>query len=101
MALRFFDTNFFKAPFIRGLKAPYKALYTFIICECDNAGIWIPEFEVSSIYIDQKVDRNGAETAFNGKYILLHNGKWFFPDIIKHQYPSGLSAANPAHKKVI
>lgn len=63
--------------------------------------MWNPEFEISSIYIDQKVDRKTAEQVFNGKFIQLENGKWFFPDFIQHQYPKGLKASNPAHTKVI
>lgn len=101
MPLRFIDTDFFKHPFVRGLKGAYKSLYVFIFCDCDNAGIWNPEFEISSIYIDQKVDRDGAERHFAGKYILIPNGKWFLPDFIQWQHPNGLQEYNPAHKKII
>ncbi len=69
--------------------------------DCDNAGIWNPDFEIASIYIDQKVERHVAEKVFEGKFIRLENGKWFLPDFIQHQYPSNLQPNNPAHKKVV
>lgn len=101
MPKRFIETDFFKHPFIRGLKAPYKMLYAFIFLDCDNSGIWNPEFEIASIYLDQKVDLKSAQNNFKGKFICLENGKWFFPDFIQHQYPGGLKEKNPAHFKVI
>lgn len=101
MPLRFIDTGFYKHPFIAGLKGPYKALYIFILCDCDNAGMWGPDFQIASIYIDQKLDRETARKNFAGKFIELKNGKWFFPDFIQWQYPKGLSAKNPAHTKII
>ena len=101
MPNRFIDTEFFKRPFVRGLDAPLKTLYAFIICDCDNAGIWSPDFEIASIYIGQKVDKKTSESAFKNKIVELKNGQWFFPDFIEHQYPKGLQETNPAHNKII
>ncbi|KKM79866.1 hypothetical protein LCGC14_1345560 [marine sediment metagenome] len=101
MALRFLDTEYFKHPFVSTLQAPYKILYIFIMCDCDNTGTWNPNFEISSIYIGQKVDKKITEKFFEGKFIKLENGKWFFPDFIQHQYPKGLQNKNPAHTKII
>lgn len=101
MPLRFIDTEFFKHPYVRGLKGPYKSLYIFIFCDCENSGIWSPDFEIASLFIDQKVDVSGAKKTFDGKFIELENGKWFFPDFIQWQYPNGIQENNPAHKKII
>ncbi len=101
MANRFIDTEFFKRPFVRSLKAPLKTLYAFIICDADSAGIWSLDLEIASIYVGEKIDMKDFETAFKGKYVLLENGQLFFPDFIEHQYPKGLQANNPAHKKAI
>lgn len=101
MPNRFIDTEFFKRPFVRGLEAPLKTLYAFIICDCDNAGIWSPDFEIASIYIGQRIEKKAVETAFKNKIIQLENGQWFFPDFIEHQYPKGLQDTNPAHNKII
>jgi hypothetical protein len=36
-----------------------------------------------------------------GKAVEIGGGKYFFPDFIDHQYPSGLQATNKAHKNFI
>jgi len=101
MAKRYIETSFFKSPFVRGLKGPLKLLYTFIICDCDGSGIWTPDFEISSVYTDFKISQSEFEKAFAGKFIDLKNGRYFFPDFIEHQYPTGLSLKNPAHSNFI
>ena len=83
MALRNIDTNFFKSPKVRGLKAPLKTLYLFIICDCSGAGIWIKDLEVASMYTGLKI----SETEFKEflskvESIDLGDGKYFFPDFI-------------------
>lgn len=101
MAKRFIDTNFFKHPFVRNLEAPLKALYCFIICDCDVAGFWSPDFEIAQIYTGQKFTREDFEKAFNGKYVKIENGEYFFPDFIQRQYEGKLKESNPAHKNVL
>lgn len=98
MAKRFIDTGFFKSPFVRGLKGPLKGLYTYIICDCDGSGIWTFDLEIASMYIGFKVTLQEFNDSFvkSGKAIDLNNGKYFFPDFLDHQYPKGLSRANPA-----
>lgn len=102
MAKRFIDTGFYKSPFVRSLKGSLKALYTFIICDCDGAGIWVKDLQIASMYIGFDI----SEKDFNvflekGKAIDLKNGKYFFPDFLQHQYPKGLSIHNPAQKNFI
>jgi len=102
MAKRFIDTSFYKSPFVRGLKGSLKALYSFIICDCDGAGIWFKDLPIASMYIGFEI----TEKDFNvfiekNKCIDLKNGKYFFPDFLQHQYPKGLSVHNPAQKNFI
>ena len=102
MANRFIDTSFYKSPFVRGLKGSLKGLYSFIICDCNGAGIWTADFEVASLYIGFEISRNDFEVFINsGKAIDLNDGRFFFPDFIEHQYPKGLSDTNPAHNNII
>lgn len=103
MANRFLETNYYKSPFVRGLKGALKGLYSFIICDCTPSGIWAMDMEAASMYIGFKVTFNEFEIAFinTGKAIDLSNGKYFFPDFIEHQYPKGLSEKNIALNNVI
>lgn len=102
MAKRFTDTEKWKKPFIRGLKAPYKLLWLYICDDCDHAGIWQVDLEVASIRIGEKLNEKDALKSFNNKIILLDKGqKWFIPSFIEFQYPSGLQETNKAHIGVI
>lgn len=103
MANRFLDTNYYKSPFVRGLEGALKSLYSFIICDCDGAGIWNMDLQAASLYIGfsitpKQFDENFVKT---GKAIDLGGAKFFFPDFIEHQYPGGLQANNKAHKNFI
>jgi len=102
MAKRFTDTEKWKKPFIRSLKAPYKLLWLYICDDCDHSGIWQVDIEVAEIRIGEKLDYNKAILYFNDKIIPLDNGsKWFIPSFIEFQYPSGLSENNKAHTGII
>jgi len=102
-ANRFISTGFFKSPFVRGLDAAMKLLYVFIICDCEGSGIWVMDLEAASIYTKQKISLKDFEANFikTGKAYDLKNGKFFFPDFIHHQYPSGLNNNNRAHNNFI
>ena len=102
MALRFFDTNFYKSPFVRGLKGACKGLYSFIICDCKASGIWPKDLQVASLYVGFNITEKDFEIFIkSGKAIDLKDGNFFFPDFIEHQYPKGLSDKNPAHINII
>ena len=103
MAKRYIDTSFFKSPFVRGLEGAWKGLYLFIICDCEGSGIWSADFEAASLYVGHKVDRSGFEKLFvkTGKAVDLKNGKYFMPDFVEHQYPTGLQTNNKAHSNFI
>lgn len=103
MAIRFLESNYFKSPFVRGLKGASKVLYSFIICDCTPSGIWCVDMEAASLYTGFPQDIKTFEEDFvnTGKAIKTSNGKYFFPDFIEHQYPSGLQENNKAHKNII
>lgn len=96
MARRNLDSEFFKKPFIRSLSPDHKLFYLYVICDCNHAGIWIPDFEVASLYLGKKIDPVKTAEAFRDHMIIIDNGRWFFPDIIKKQYPNGFSSQNNA-----
>lgn len=106
MAKRFTDTNKYKKPFIRSLKAPYKLLWDYLYHDCDHAGIWIVDFDIAQIYIgnDAPVNKEDALMYFNEfetKIVEIDNGrKWFIPSFITFQYGE-LNPGNRAHGSVI
>jgi len=101
MAKRFTDTEKWKKPFVRGLDAPYKLLWLYILDDCDHAGIWQVDEEIANIKIGQKIDLKKAITLFGEKIHVFDKGqKWFIPDFIEFQY-GGLSEENRAHNSAI
>lgn len=102
MAKRFIDTDFYRSPYVRSLQGPLKALYVFIICDSSGAGIWTKDLLIAGAYTGfNYTDSDFALFVKSGKAIDLANGKYFFPDFIDHQYPSGLQQNNKAHKNFI
>lgn len=106
MAKRFTDTDKYKKPFIRRLPGAYKLLWDYLYHDCDNAGIWIVDFEVAQIYIgaDMPINKTDALNYFNTdeqRIIEFDNGsKWFIYPFIEFQYGT-LSENNRAHNSVI
>lgn len=106
MAKRFIDTEIFRKQFIRGLPAPYKLLWIYIINECDNAGIWYVDGEIAQVLIgkDAKFALKKAIELFNKdehRIVEFDNGKkWFILPFINFQY-GALRETNPAHRSVL
>lgn len=101
MAKRYTDTDKWKKPFIRSMKAPYKLLWLYILDECDHAGIWQVDFDVAQIKIGEKLNLEVALKFFGNRVQVLNSGsKWFVFDFIEFQY-GDLNPQNRVHKSVI
>jgi hypothetical protein len=83
MAKRFTDTDKWKKKFLRGLQAPYKLLWLYILDECDHAGVWIVDFDVARLRLDEDVFEDEALKAFGDKIFKIDNGeRWLILDFI-------------------
>lgn len=101
MAKRFIDTDLFKKPFMRSLEAPYKALWVYLLCECDHAGVWTVELDVAQLRMGMKLDAEKALEKMGGAAIAIDGGsKWFLPDFVAFQYGT-LNPANRVHESVL
>ena len=101
MAKRFIDTDLFKKPFMRSLEAPYKALWVYLLCECDHAGIWSVELDVAQLRMGMKLDPEKALEKMGGAVVSIEGGtKWYLPDFIAFQYGT-LNPANRVHESVL
>jgi len=101
MAKRFTDTDKWKKPFIRGLEAPYKLLWFYILDDCDHAGIWIVDLEIASIRCGHTFNEKDILKIFNGQVDVVRKGElWFIRDFIDFQYGT-LNPENRAHKSVL
>jgi len=101
MAKRFTDSEKWKKPFIRNMKAPYKLLWLYILDECDHAGIWQVDLEVAQIKIGERLSLDLALQYLGSKILQIDGGeKWFIYDFIEFQY-GALNPDNRAHNSVI
>lgn len=82
MAKRDRNSNIWKDPFYRNLPPLYKCLWDYIKDDCDNAGVWIPDFKVASICIGRKVKEETARELFAGKIFIMDSGNWLLPTFI-------------------
>jgi hypothetical protein len=106
MAKRFTDTNKYKKPFIRGLQGAYKLLWDYLYHDCDFAGIWIVDFEITQLYLgaDMPVNKKDALKYFNAdekRIIEFDNGKkWFIKSFVEFQYGI-LNPENRVHFSIL
>lgn len=101
MGKRFIDTDLFRKPFMRSLEAPYKALWIYLLCECDHAGIWGVELDVAQIRMGMELDPAQAIEKLGGAVVPIDGGsKWFLPDFVTFQY-GNLNPLNRVHASVI
>lgn len=101
MAKRFIDTDLFRKPLMRGLEAPYKALWMYLLCECDHAGIWDVELDVAAMRLGMKLDPEKVVDKFGGAVIPVDGGaKWFLVGFVEFQYGT-LNPANRVHASVL
>lgn len=100
MAKRLIDTAIFRKDFIRGLDAPCKLLFMYLINECDHAGLWDVEFEVMEIRLGVKF-KESPLVQFGNKVVAVDGGKkWFIPSFVEFQY-GYLKENNRVHASVI
>jgi hypothetical protein len=101
MAKRFIDTDLFRKPFMRSLEAPYKALWIYLLCECDHAGIWVVELDVAQIRMGLKLDPDKVIDKMQGAVVSVDGGsKWYLPDFVAFQYGT-LNPENRVHASVL
>jgi len=101
MAKRFIDTDLFRKPFMRGLDAPYKALWIYLLCECDHAGVWVVELDVAQLRTGLKLDPDKVFEKMGGAVVPVGDGgKWYLPDFVAFQYGT-LNRANRVHASVL
>jgi len=85
MANRNRNSAIWKDTFYRSLPPLYKCLWDYINDDCDNAGVWIPDFKVASICIGKRVKPEVALDSFKSKVVVLENGTWLLPQFISER----------------
>ena len=102
MGKRFTDTDIWSKPWYRKLSPVEKCAFSYIKDNCDNVGVWCPDFELAEFIIGEKIDWEGLFDGANGNIEKLKNGKWWLKDYIFFQHGDfSLNSKNNAHKSYI
>jgi hypothetical protein len=100
MAKRFFDTNKFSDEWYRKLPVKYKLFWDYLLCVCDNAGVFKLDIELASYFIGEPLINHEIESLFQGRLYPLGGVKYFIPKFIHFQYGElGDSKPHQAVKK--
>lgn len=75
-----------KKPWFRELSPAEKAAWFYIKDECDNVGVWCPDFKLAEFQIGESIDWDSLPSKTNGNIEVLENGKWFLVDFVEFQY---------------
>jgi hypothetical protein len=86
MFKRFHDTEKWKLPWYRKLSTAEKCAWDYITSNCDNVGVWVPDFEMAEYCIGGAIDWENFAVKCNGNIAILNNGKWWLVDFCKFQY---------------
>jgi hypothetical protein len=86
MSKRFRDTDIWKKPWFRSLSPAEKMAWQYITDNCDNVGIWEPDFELADFFIGEKVDYSALIGKCNDNIEVLSSGKWWIVSFCDFQY---------------
>ena len=97
---RFTETTKWEDPWFRRLKPKYKAFLLYLFDRCDSAGVWVVDMDLAATYIGEKISREDAVKAFDGRVVEIGNGKWLLPQFVSFQYGILSTACHP-HKRIV
>lgn len=103
MAKRFTETEKWKNNWFRSLPSKYKLLWLYIIDDCNHAGIWRVNIDITKTMIQEEVSLEEAEILFEDRIVKLSPYKWFIIPFIEFQYGkiNLESSNNKVHKSVL
>ena len=84
---RFMDTELWGKEWFMELSTTEKSAWYYLINECDNVGVWTPNFKLAAFQIGDKVDWDLLVKNCNGNIKILDCGKWWLADFCTFQHP--------------
>lgn len=87
MGKRLTDSSKWRNPWFRSLPVKAKVLWMFMCDECDIAGIWKPDYELTSFILGFNVDQNDIINWY-GNNIHIFDGCILIVNFFQFQYES-------------
>lgn len=103
MPKRFTDTGLWQKEWFLNYTMKQKLLLRFLYDNCDNAGIYEPNYSLLRVYIGEEVTESDIISLNTNKEKVrkLPNGKFYLMQFIKFQQGNFLNPKNNAHKQII
>lgn len=96
---RFTETEKWRDIWFRSLTPDLKLAWQYICDNCDNSGVWEPDYALADFQIGLNVDWEKAKLQFVDRIKILENGRWYLVGFISFQQKE-LSPNKPAHKQI-
>lgn len=100
MPKRLINTEIWETPWFQQLPPRLKALWDYVWCQCDCAGIWPPNLRQASFLIGEDVSEADI-IHFSSEIVHLRDGKWFVPSFISVQYNRLINPGCRLHRGVL
>lgn len=100
MAKRFTDTDKWKKPWFCKLPVQGKFVWSYLLDNCDHAGVWSENYELMSFQVGYQVTKDDLIGWFGEKLFFFDEDKVFIQSFVDFQYGE-LKSTNNAHKKVL
>jgi uncharacterized phage protein (TIGR02220 family) len=97
---RFTETEKWRDIWFRNLPPDLKLAWQYICDNCDNAGVWDPDFALADFQIGLNVDWEKAKLQLADRVKILESGKWHLVGFIAFQQKE-LSPHKASHKQII
>lgn len=83
MSKRFTASEKWNDPWFCGLDLHHKVFWVYLLDNCDNAGIWEPNWPLVNFHIPGFVL---SQEILKDRIVEIKGGKWFIPKFIEFQY---------------
>ena len=86
MMKRLTDTEIWEKPWFMDLTPTEKLAFFYIKDNCDNVGVWTPNFRLAEFVIGSQLDWDKFAGKCNENIFIMDNGKWWLTDFCIFQH---------------
>jgi len=101
MPKRFTDSEKWEDPWFCSLRPREKLFWIYLLDRCDHGGIWKVNWPMAEFHLGKDIDELEILARFSTRIQVITPEKWFVPNFIRFQQPSGLNPANKVHASII
>ena len=86
MPKRFTDTDKWKDEWYSELSIELKLAYMYVLDNCDQVGVWKPNFKLAEFQLSIKIDWNNFKEALGAERLLIFENNWWLKKFCDFQY---------------